>query len=233
MDHGAFMKPVGSSALPSIATMLLRAAGTKTATRQAYWLTAKAKSVLATAEAFNVERRRRGLPEIVVEINAKGSPHVALTGMMLTDFFEFANEWDAAKNGRGPGGIKAGSGADVWAWRCERGHEWEARVSDRLIRLLRCGRCVTRRADETTSLAAKNPELLVSFDLEANKPLTPQTIRSTYPKTIQWRCVAGLRHPLFRASIAKRVKDTVPCPLCRKMRPLTAAKAARIQVPGN
>ena len=58
--------------------MLLRAAGTKTTTQQAYWLTAKAKSVLATAEAFNVERRRRGLPEIVVE-SMRRAAHTSLS----------------------------------------------------------------------------------------------------------------------------------------------------------
>jgi hypothetical protein len=37
-----------------------------------------------------------------------------------------------------------------------------------------------------------------------------------------WRCVAGLGHPTYKASIKKRLNDTVPCPLCRKMRPAYA-----------
>jgi hypothetical protein len=39
---------------------------------------------------------------------------------------------------------------------------------------------VTKRADETTSLAAVHPHLLAAWDDHANLPLSPHTIRATY-----------------------------------------------------
>jgi hypothetical protein len=141
---------------------------------------------------------------------------------MLTDFPEFAVEWDTDKNGRGPEDIPAGHTATVSHWKCARGHRWEAKVGDRIIRLLRCRRCVTKRADETTSLVAVHPQLLAAWDDHSNLPLTPHTIRATYGTAVIWRCMAGLGHPTYKASIKKRFKDAVPCPLCRKMRPAHA-----------
>lgn len=141
---------------------------------------------------------------------------------------EFAGESDAAKNGRGPEGVGAGFYATKSWWLCERGHSWEATVSDRLIRLLRCQRCVTSRADESTSLATVHPQALADWDDQGNQPLTPQSIRSTYPKVVSWRCLAGLSHPVYAASIGKHLRDKVPCPLCRvRKRSVVGSPAAR------
>lgn len=151
-----------------------------------------------------------------------------LRGKLLTDFFEFADEWATDLNGRGPEGIKAGHYAKDVAWRCAAGHVWRAKVSDRITRLLRCRRCSTRRADETNSLAAVYPELLASWDEASNHPLDPHAIRATYPRRVTWKCLEGLSHPTYRASIAKRLKDAVPCPLCRKMRPARTKAVRRV-----
>lgn len=45
---------------------------------------------------------------------------------------ELAKEWNAEKNNDlSPFDVKAGSGKKVW-WVCEKGHEWQARVRDRV-----------------------------------------------------------------------------------------------------
>src|SRR5450759_4943073 len=181
-----------------------------------------ALSVQAIADGFNRERLRLGLPLIEVHVSAGGTASVSVKGKMLTDFPEFAVEWDTDKNGRGPEDIPAGHTATVSHWKCARGHRWEAKVGDRIIRLLRCRRCVTKRADETTSLVAVHPQLLAVWDDHSNLPLTPHTIRATCGTAVIWRCMAGLGHPTYKASIKKRFKDAVPCPLCRKMRPAHA-----------
>lgn len=44
---------------------------------------------------------------------------------------DLAKEWHPSKNGLLiPNQVTPGSGKKVW-WLCERGHEWEARVTDR------------------------------------------------------------------------------------------------------
>jgi hypothetical protein len=221
MDHGAFLSDTATE-MPSIAKMLLAAGQIKVEAKRASFISAKTRSVQAIADGFNRERLRLGLPLVEVHVSAGGTASVSVKGKVLTDFPEFAVEWDTDKNGRGPEDIPAGHTATVSHWKCARGHRWEAKVGDRIIRLLRCRRCVTKRADETTSLVAVHPQLLAAWDDHSNLPLTPHTIRATYGTAVIWRCMAGLGHPTYKASIKKRFKDAVPCPLCRKMRPAHA-----------
>lgn len=219
MDKGALVNDPSRLGAPSIATLLLTGGQERKAAQRDYWAGAKTDSVRRRADALNAERTRRGLPSIEVRISRRGIASVPVRGKLLTDFFEIADEWASDKNGRGPDGIPAGHYAtEVW-WRCAQGHEWQAKVSDRIVRLLRCRRCATKRADETTSLAAVHPDLLAAWDDEGNQPLTPHTIKATYARTVLWSCLRGLGHPSYRASIRKRRSDAEPCPLCRKMRP--------------
>lgn len=227
MDHGAFVNESPTSK-PSLALMLMKAGGVAIDAKRASDVSAKARSVQKTADGFNLERTRLGLPLIEVRITKGGTASVSVKGKPLTFYFEFADEWDTAKNGRGPDGIPAGHAATVSSWICASGHTWDARVSDRIIRLLRCQRCVTNRGDESKSLAAIHPHLLAAWDDEANRPLDPRTIRATYSKVVQWQCLEGLGHPRYGASISKRRKDDVPCPLCRKMRPAREDRAQPI-----
>jgi hypothetical protein len=217
MDHGAFVNDTGTSK-PSLALLLMAAGDVSVAAKRASDVDAKARSVQRTADGFNIERARLGLPLIEVRISKGGTASISAKGKLLTDFFEFSGEWDTAKNGRGPEGITAGHGATISWWMCASGHSWDARVGDRIIRLLRCQRCFTNRADPSKSLAAVYPVLLAAWDDDANRPLDPNTIRSTYSRSVKWRCLEGLGHPRYGASIAKRRSDEVPCPICRKMR---------------
>jgi hypothetical protein len=217
MDHGALVNDKSATVYGSIAEMILSAAGIKRTDKRTADVSAKVRSVQATADGFNAERAKTGLPLIEVRVRAGGTASVSVKGKMLTDFPEFVAEWDTAKNGHGPSGITAGHYVTESWWICASGHSWQARVGDRITRLTRCQRCVTRRADESNSLAAVHPRLLPSWDEAANLPLDPRSIRATYHKIIVWRCLAGLGHPAYRASIKKRLKDPVPCPLCRKM----------------
>lgn len=225
MDRGALVNSDAPTGVASIASMLIGHGLLKQQGQRDYWVAAKAQSVQRRADELNAERARRGLPLIEVKTSPSGIPSAVVRGKPLTWFFEFADEWATDKNGRGPAGLAAGSGAKVWWWRCAAGHEWKARISERVIRLVRCQRCVTKRTDEESSLAGVYPELLASWDDERNRPLTPQTIKATYPRRVSWRCLAGLDHPEFSASIAKRRKDEPPCPLCRRMRPAARRKA--------
>lgn len=219
MDRGAVVNDPTATSAGSIASLLLSGGQQRKAANRAYWVSAKTTSVQRRADFLNVERARRGLPLIEVKLSKGSVAAVSVRGKLLTDFFEFADEWATDLNGRGPEGIKAGHYAEKAWWRCEAGHQWQAKVSDRITRLLRCLRCSTKRADETNSLATVHPELMASWDDERNQPLEPHAMKATYPRRVVWKCVAGFGHPAYSASIAKRRKDGQACPLCRKMRP--------------
>lgn len=219
MDRGAVVNDPTATSAGSIASLLLSGGLQRQAANRAYWVSAKTTSVQRRADALNGERARRRLPLIEVKLSKGRVAAVSVRGKMLTDFFEFADEWATDRNGHGPDGIKAGHYSEKVWWRCQAGHQWQATVSDRITRLLRCRRCSTKRADETNSLAAVYPELLASWDDDRNHPLGPHAIRATYPRRVVWKCLIGLNDPTYQASIAKRRKDDPPCPLCRKMRP--------------
>lgn len=230
MDRGAMVNDPDAPAAGSIATLLLTGKLSRQTANRRYWVDAKTSSVQRHADTLNAERVRQGLPLIEVRISKGGVAAVPVRGKLLTEFPEFAAEWAADLNGRGPADIKAGSAASKVWWRCRAGHTWQTTVADRLVRLLRCERCATKRADATTSLAAVHPGLLASWNGVGNLPLKPESIKSTYQRTVSWLCLAGLNHPPYRASIAKRRKDAIPCPLCRRMR---SARPGRTRAAGG
>lgn len=218
MDHGALVNDPSVKTHGSIADLLLAAAGIKVDTKRAYDVSAKARSVQTIADGFNAERAKIGISPIEVHISAGGTASVSVKNKMLTDFPEFAAEWDTAKNGRGPEDVPAGHWVESW-WICDAGHSWQSQAGKRIGRLLRCQHCVTNRADASNSLAAIHPLLLAFWDDAANLPLTPQTIRATYSKAVMWRCLEGLGHPIYKASIRRQSTALITCPLCSKMRP--------------
>jgi hypothetical protein len=228
MDRGALVNDPTATSVGSIASLLLSGGQQRKAANRAYWVGAKTTSVQRRADFLNAERARCGLPLIEVKLSKGGVAAVSVRGKMLTDFFEFADEWATDLNGRGPDGVKAGHYAEKVWWRCEAGHQWQAKVSDRITRLLRCRRCSTTRADETNSLATIHPGLLAAWHDERNHPLDPHAIKSTYSRRVFWKCLAGLDHPPFGSSVAKRLKDEPPCPLCRKMRPPRSGASLRL-----
>ena len=77
----------------------------------------------------------------------------------VSDNPEFLSDWDYEKNiGLKPTDLTCGCNKKVW-WRCSKGHEWEAVISDR-VRGNGCPFCSGRRAIKgKTDLATVNPEL--------------------------------------------------------------------------
>ncbi len=48
----------------------------------------------------------------------------------LTENAKLMAEWDWEKNEKSPDQFTLGSNQKVW-WKCEKGHEWEARINSR------------------------------------------------------------------------------------------------------
>jgi hypothetical protein len=218
MDHGALLAGT-STAVPSMAALLLDAATVKANDLRAYNNAAKTRSVERIAETYNEARREQGLPPIVLQYSAGGIASVSVKGKLLTDFPEIACEWDGERNTRGPDGVPAGDGRLDPYWTCAAGHTWQAKVGHRVARLLRCQRCSTGRADPSTCLATVHPFLVPTFDTTKNGVFTPDTIKATYPKALWWTCDAGMGHPAYKRSIRYRLDNRVACGHCRRMKP--------------
>ena len=100
---------------------------------------------------------------------------------------ELLKEWDYKKNTILPSSITAHSAQKVW-WKCEYGHSYSARVSNRVDLGRGCPICANKTIIEgVNDLATTNPELLADWDYSKNK-IHPTEISAGSPKKIWWKC---------------------------------------------
>lgn len=98
---------------------------------------------------------------------------------------EIASEWDFNKNnGLTPDMVTATSGRKVW-WQCEKGHEWEALISNRTRAKSGCPYCAGKKAIVgVNDLATANPQLASEWHPIKNGSLTPSDVMSSSKKKI-------------------------------------------------
>jgi uncharacterized protein with PIN domain len=121
-------------------------------------------------------------------------------------------EWNYKKNiNVDPKTIKSGSEKKVW-WICDKGHEWEASVSNR-NRGTGCPYCSGRQAIiGENDLSSKNPALLKEWNYKKNINIDPKTIKSGSEKKVWWICDKGHE---WEATVLNRNQGT-GCPVCYK-----------------
>lgn len=121
-----------------------------------------------------------------------------------------ANEWHPTKNIElTPREVTAGSNKKVW-WMCEKGHEWEAIISDR-NRERGCPYCGNKEACKDNSLQKINPLLALEWNYNMNKNLTPEQILPNSGKKFWWICEKGHE---WKAQVASRNRGRM-CPYCK------------------
>ena len=125
---------------------------------------------------------------------------------------ELAAEWHPSKNGSlTPDMVARNSRKKVW-WRCRRGHEWQAKVSNRSSGN-GCPYCSGQKVLKGfNDLATVNPELAAEWHPTKNGELTPDMVTKGSNKKVWWKCKQGHE---WQARIAGRNKGT-GCPVCRK-----------------
>ncbi|MEH7000879.1 zinc-ribbon domain-containing protein [Priestia megaterium] len=124
---------------------------------------------------------------------------------------ELLRDWHALKNANiKPSNISYGSDKKVW-WKCEKGHEWEARVSGRTMKNSGCPYCSGRNATGENCLAAVYPEIAKEWHPTKNKLLTPYDVTPKSGSKVWWRCEEGHE---WRATIHQRGEGT-NCPRCK------------------
>ena len=129
---------------------------------------------------------------------------------------KLAQEWDYKKNCRlTPTEVTTGSNKKAW-WRCEKGHEWQAMVCDR-VRGTGCPYCAGNvLLKGYNDLQTANPALAAEWNYAKNDGLTPENVTANNNKKVWWRCQKGHE---WQASIYNRSKGT-GCPYCAGSRAL-------------
>jgi len=123
---------------------------------------------------------------------------------------KLAKEWHPSKNGSlTPVDLTLGSNKKVW-WICSKGHEWQARVTDRNYRKTGCPYCSGYRVCIDNCLDTINPTLASQWHPAKNDPLTPKDVTPGSTKRVWWTCTKGHE---WEAVVNKRNRGT-GCPYC-------------------
>lgn len=123
---------------------------------------------------------------------------------------QLAREWHLTKNGEfKPINCHAGSNKKVW-WVCAKGHEWEAKVSQRAKLGSGCPYCSGHLPSDDNCFQNVKPELTKEWHPTKNGGLTPTDITAWSRQIIWWRCKKGHE---WQAAAVYRKKGS-KCPQC-------------------
>lgn len=99
----------------------------------------------------------------------------------------------------------------IW-WTCEKGHKWQAMVSDRVKKDAGCPFCTNRKAwPGYNDLASTYPELAAQWHPEKNGTLTPEMVTCGSVKNVWWQCELGHE---WKATVGNRATKGNECPYC-------------------
>lgn len=124
---------------------------------------------------------------------------------------DLAAEWHPKKNGTlTPDKVIAFTTRRVW-WLCERGHEWQARVKDRMDGT-GCPVCSGQKvAEGVNDLESGYPLIAAQWHSVKNGVLTPRQVSASSNRRIWWRCEKGHE---WQASVYSRTQMQTGCPYC-------------------
>ena len=119
-------------------------------------------------------------------------------------------EWHTERNGfLTPAVISFGSGKRVW-WRCEKGHEWQERVSNRSHLGYGCPYCFGKRPTQERNFSVLYFSLMLEWHPTKNGILTPRDVAPHSSKAVWWQCERGHE---WRRKIAYEI-NSQGCPYC-------------------
>jgi hypothetical protein len=119
-----------------------------------------------------------------------------------------AKQWDVEKNGTlKPDQVLPKSGRKAW-WNCPKGHSYQSLISGRVVGR-GCPICSGNKVIESTSLAAKRPNLVDEWIIKKNFPLTPVDVAPHSHRKVWWKCPSGHE---YQATIANRSSAGSGCP---------------------
>jgi len=138
-------------------------------------------------------------------------------GQSLADKFpKVAAQWHPTKNDTlTPSHVKGGCGERVW-WRCEQGHEWEAKVHNRIYAGSGCPVCSGRTTVAgVNDLATQFPKVAAQWHPTRNGALTPDKVGCSTRRTVWWHCEEAHE---WQARVRNRTYGGTGCLLCSGLR---------------
>ncbi|MGA2915293.1 MAG: zinc-ribbon domain-containing protein [Sedimentisphaerales bacterium] len=122
-----------------------------------------------------------------------------------------AKEWHPTKNENlTPKDVTSGSNKKVW-WKCSKGHEWQAVVSNR-SRGSGCPFCVGKAVCDDNCLHTINSELTKEWHPTKNGSLTPRDVTANSHREVWWQCSKGHE---WQDTVNHRSNGNI-CPYCSK-----------------
>ena len=169
--------------------------------RKAWWKCKKSHNWQATIASRN---------------QGKGCPYCANRKVLIgyndlqTANPSLSKEWHLENNqGLTPMDITSNSDKKVW-WRCNEGHEWQARIADR-SKGNGCPYCAGKKVlVGYNDLNTVNIELAKEWNYEKNNSLTPMDVTANSDKKVWWKCSKGHE---WAAKIYSRSNGS-GCPAC-------------------
>ena len=130
-------------------------------------------------------------------------------------------QWHPTKHGlQTPEELTLGSRKTVWwlctACPCGHAHEWQARVSNRVLLGRGCPVCAGKRSCACSSLAACRPDIARQWDPAGNDGLTPEEVTVASNRQVQWVCTKHVPPYNWMTMIYHRTRQRNPtgCPAC-------------------
>ena len=131
---------------------------------------------------------------------------------LLAKYPKLAAQWHPTLNGDlKPEQFTAGSHKKVW-WKCEKGHEWKAVISNRSSRGSSCPYCSGRKAIVgVNDLVTLNPAVAAQWHPTLNNGLLSEQFTAGSNKKVWWLCGKGHK---WEAAIKDRSRRGSSCPYC-------------------
>lgn len=133
---------------------------------------------------------------------------ICFDNCLLTVNPKLAKEWNWDKNKLTPMNVSACSGRKVW-WICEKGHEWEAKISSRKFGR-RCPYCSNQKVNINNCLKTVKPDLIKEWNWDKNR-LNPIDVVAFSNKKVWWICEKGHE---WEAPVSRRSLSNRGCPYC-------------------
>lgn len=125
-----------------------------------------------------------------------------------------AEQWHPTKNDHlSPDQVFCRSSKLIW-WRCEYGHEWQAKVRDRLKESSHsdCRFCMNREVwTGFNDLKTLHPEIAKEWHPTKNHPLIPERVLAGSTQKVWWKGKCGHE---WQATLVNRTAKATQCPYC-------------------
>ena len=102
---------------------------------------------------------------------------------------DMAKQWHPTKNGNTtPNDVSCGTSKQIW-WICEKGHEWQSSISNRVKDNLGCPYCGNQKVlVGYNDFPTQFPEIAKEWNYEKNGGLLPENFVSGSGKKVWWKC---------------------------------------------